>query len=105
MGRTRGELTPCQCPRAKRTEVEAPPGCAITYRRRRYPLGYRIRWCDRKTDTLCATPGDYNAYTGSDGNAKCGKLGPGIPVHVINIKNDYEAKGKTNIPPCPSRRR
>lgn len=53
---------------------------------------------DSKTDTLCATSGDYNAYVGGDSNAKCGKHPPGIPIHVVDIKNDYEADGKTNIP-------
>ena len=53
---------------------------------------------DSKTDTLCATPSDYNAYTGGDSNAKCSRHGPGIPIHVVDIKNDYEVDGKTNIP-------
>ena len=53
---------------------------------------------DSKTDTLCATPSDYNAYTGGDSNAKCSRHGPGIPIHVVDIKNDYEVDGRTNIP-------
>jgi hypothetical protein len=53
---------------------------------------------DSKTDTLCATPGDYHAYVGGDSSAKCSVHGPGIPVHVVDIKSDYETDGKTNIP-------
>lgn len=53
---------------------------------------------DSRTDTLCVTPGDYNAYAGGDNNAKCSTHAPGIPVHIIDIKNDYETDGKTNIP-------
>lgn len=53
---------------------------------------------DSKTDTLCATPQDYHAYVGGDSSAKCSVHGPGIPIHVVEIRNDYETDGKTNMP-------